>query len=120
MNAHKEIPPAGPSRNPFWACAAVFLVLAVDAGLRFYSLLQGHAQLRAAARTQEQNRPHVSLALAQAAQIEARLRPFTLELLELAKTNAAARQIVQEFKIQWTPPEAARASPVAPTETQKK
>ncbi len=42
-------------------------------------------------------------ALAQARQLESRLEAFSLDPLQVAKTNAAAKQIVQEFNIQWTP-----------------
>ena len=38
----------------------------------------------------------------------------SLELLQVAKTNATAKQIVQEFNIQWTPgPTAPVPSPPA-------
>jgi hypothetical protein len=52
--------------------------------------------------------------LAQARQLEARLEAFSLDLLQVAKTNAAAKQIVQDFNIQWNPsPAATGPAPVA-------
>ena len=50
-------------------------------------------------------------ALAQVRQLEGRLESLSLDLLQISKTNATAKQIVQEFNIQWTPGPAA-ATPV--------
>jgi hypothetical protein len=57
--------------------------------------------------------------LAQARQLEARLESLSLELLQVARTNAAAKQIVQDFNIQWTPGPAASV-PASAAGTQKK
>jgi len=100
MKPDKEKRPAEVSRyNPFWICFTVLLLLAGDYGLRFVGLLNQRDQLNQARLIQTQNLD----VLTQARQLEARLEAFSLELLQLAKTNAAARQVVQEFKIQWTP-----------------
>jgi hypothetical protein len=90
-------------RNPFWVCFIVFLLLAGDYGYRMTNLLQQRTQLDQARLMQAQNVG----ALAQARQLEARLEALSLDLLQVAKTNAAAKQIVQDFNIQWTPGQAA-------------
>ena len=92
-------------RNPFWVCFVVFLLLAGDYGFRLANLLAQRTQLDQARLMQAQN----AGALAQARQLEARLEALSLDLLQAAKTNAAAKQIVQDFNIQWTP------SPTAPS-----
>jgi hypothetical protein len=52
--------------------------------------------------------------LKQAQQLEARLEAFSLDLLQVAKTNTAAKQIVQDFNIQWNPgPAASVPAPAA-------
>ncbi|HOC58133.1 MAG TPA: hypothetical protein PKI20_21120 [Verrucomicrobiota bacterium] len=100
--------------NPFWICFTVFLLLAGDYGLRFVGLLNQRDQLNQARLIQTQNLE----VLTQARQLEARLEAFSLELLQLARTNAAASQVVQEFNIQWTPgpgapaPATARTNPI--------
>ena len=83
-------------RNPFWVCFIVFLLQAGDYGYRMANLLQQRTQL------------------AQARQLEARLEALSLELLQVAKTNAAAKQIVQDFNIQWTPGQAASSPAQGP------
>jgi hypothetical protein len=45
--------------------------------------------------------------------LEARLEAFSLELLQIAKTNTAARSIVEQFNIQWNPGPSA-PGPAAP------
>jgi hypothetical protein len=90
-------------RNPFLVFFIVFLLLAVDYGFRMSNLLQQRTQLDRARLLQAQN----AGALAQARQLEARLEALSLDLLQVAKTNATAKQIVQDFNIQWTPGPAA-------------
>ncbi len=63
-------------------------------------------QLNQARLMQEQNRS----ALIQAQQLETRLQLLSLELLQVAKTNGLAKQIVQDFNIQWNPGPAAAAN----------
>jgi hypothetical protein len=102
-------------RNPFWVCIIVFLLLAGDYGFRLVNLLNQRDQLSQALLMQAQNVG----ALAQARQLETRLEALSLELLQVAKTNAAAKQIVQEFNIQWTPGPAAPVPASAPTSPKK-
>src|SRR2546426_479229 len=90
-------------RNPFWVCLIVFLLLGCDYGFRLANLVEQRQQLGQAQLIQAQN----SGALAQAQQLESRLEALSLDLLQVAKTNAAARQIVQDFNIQWNPGPAA-------------
>jgi hypothetical protein len=100
MSHHEEKRLAEGSRyNLFWICFTVFLLLACDYGFRLVSLLAQRQQLNQTQLMQAQNLG----ALAQARQLEARLEAFSLDLLQLAKTNAAASQIVKEFNIQWNP-----------------
>jgi len=96
-------------RNPFWVCFAVFLLLACDYGYRLAGLLEQREQLNQAELVQAQNMG----TLTQARQLETRLEALSVELLQVARTNAAAKQIVQDFNIQWTPNTAASAP--APT-----
>jgi len=104
MNTEKEKAMREMSqRNPFWVCFIVFLLLAGDYGFRMANLLGQRAQLDQARLMQAQNVG----ALAQARQLEARLEALSLDLLQVAKTNTAAKQIVQDFNIQWTPGPAA-------------
>jgi hypothetical protein len=111
MNPEKEkaLREAG-QRNPFWVCFIVFLLLAGDYGYRMANLVQQRTQLDQAQLMQTQNMG----ALAQARQLEGRLEALSLDLLQIAKTNAAAKQIVQDFNIQWTPSQAA-SSPAPET-----
>jgi hypothetical protein len=95
--------------SPFWVCFIVFLLLAGDYAFRLVGMLNQREQLNQAALMQLQNLGTLS----QARQLETRLEGFSMDLIQLAKTNAAAKQIVQEFNIQWTPGPAA-AAPAAP------
>ena len=116
MNADKQQSILESSRrNPFWVCLLVFTLLACDYGFRLVNLLDQREQLNQAMIMQAQNVG----ALAQAKQLEARLESFSLDLLQVAKTNAAAKQIVQDFNIQWTPGPATSA-PVSAAGTQPK
>ncbi len=86
-------------RTPFWACFAVFSLLACNHGFGLVNLIQQHQQLERTRLQQAQN----GNMLAQAAQLETRLQALSLELLQVASSNAIAKQIVQEFNIQWHP-----------------
>lgn len=97
-------------RNPFWICFIVFLLLAADYGFRMSNLLQQRSQLNQAQLMQAQN----AGALAQARQLEARLEGLSLDLLQVAKTNASANRVVQDFNIHWTPGPAAPAPAPGP------
>jgi hypothetical protein len=120
MNAEKGKPlKALAQHNPFWVCFIVFLLLAGDYGFRLSNLLQQRAQLEQAKLMQARN----AGALDQARQLEARLEALSLDLLQVAKTNATAKQIVQDFNIQWNPAPAAthpaQAPPLAPAGQKK-
>jgi hypothetical protein len=97
--------------SPFWVCLFVFVLLGCDYGFRFANLWEQRDQLNHTVLMQTQNLGM----LAQARQLEARLEAFSLDLLEISKTNATAKQIVQDFNIQWTPgPNAALPAAAAP------
>ncbi|HOX56709.1 MAG TPA: hypothetical protein P5205_10665 [Candidatus Paceibacterota bacterium] len=97
-------------RNPFWICFIIFLLLAADYGFRFAGLISQREQLNRAALLQAQNAD----ALAQAQEIERRLEALSLDLLQIATTNAAAKDIVQQFNMKWTPgPTASLPAPTA-------
>ena len=116
MNADKQKALAELSRrSPFGICLVVFLLLACDYGFRLVGLWNQRAQLNQALLRQVQN----AGALTQAQQMERRLEALSLELLQVAKTNAAAKQIVQDFNIQWTPgPAAPVLAPAATNQPQ--
>ena len=100
MNTEKDKALTEMTRHsPFWVCFAVFLVLGCDNGLRLTNLLEQRTQLDRARLMQAQN----SVGLAQARQLEARLEALSLDLLQIAQTNATAKKIVQDFSIQWSP-----------------
>jgi hypothetical protein len=120
MNADKERALVElTQRSPFWICLVVFLALACDHGFRLVTqfdqqtqLKDQRVQLEQAKTMQDQNQA----VLYDAQQLEARLQSLSLDLLQIAKTNAPARQIVQDFNIQWNPgPAAAPAQTNAPT-----
>jgi hypothetical protein len=112
MNADKQKVLTDMSRrSPFWICFTVFLLLAGDYGLRLANLVDQREQLYQASLKQAQN----AGALAQAQQLEKRLEALSLDLLQVAKTNTTAKQIVQDFNIQWTPSPAASAPAPAAT-----
>jgi len=92
-------------RNPFWICLVVFLALATDQGFRFLTQMDQRDQLNQARRMQEQN----VNTLIEAQQLETRLQSLSLDLLQVARTNELAKQIVQDFNIQWNPGPAAVA-----------
>src|SRR5437588_3932319 len=86
-------------RNPFWICLVVFLALATDQVFRLLTQMAQRDQLNQARRMQEQN----FNVLVEAQQLETRLQSLSLDLLQVAKSNAVAKQIVQDFNIQWNP-----------------
>jgi len=51
--------------------------------------------------------------------MEARLEALSLDLLQVARTNAAAKTVVEEFNIQWNP-KSAGAVPAGSSGTGKK
>ena len=100
------------NRSPFWACLAVFLALACDQGFRLAAQLDQRDQLSQARLMQQQNLG----VLREAQQLEVRLQSLSLDLLSVAATNAMAKQIVQDFNIQWNPgPASAQPAAVPPS-----
>jgi hypothetical protein len=99
-------------RNPYWVCVIVFLALAADQGFRLATQIDQRKQLTQAQQMQVQNMGM----LYDAQQLEVRLQNLSLDLLQLANTNAHAKQIVQDFNIQWNPGTAVAppAGPVQP------
>jgi hypothetical protein len=93
----------------------VFLLLACDYGFRLANLLDQRKQLNQVLLVQAQNMG----VLAQARQVESRLEALSLDLLQVAKTNATAKQIVQDFNIQWNPNPAASVQTPAATNQHK-
>jgi hypothetical protein len=55
--------------------------------------------------------------LEEAKRLETRLEALSVELIQIAKTNATAKQIVQDFNIQWNP--AALPAPSTPEGSKK-
>jgi hypothetical protein len=111
MNTEKERELAALARrNPFWICLILFVVLGSDYGFRMANLFQQRQQLSQAQLMQTQNLG----ALAQAQQIERKLEGLSLELLQVARTNATANQIVRDFNIQWNPRRSAPNNPQRP------
>lgn len=102
-------------RNPFWVCLLVFTLLAADNGFRLANSVQQRQQLDQAQLVQAQNVGRMSSTLSQLPQIEANLQALSVDLFQVAKTNAMAAQIVREFNIQWNPgPEALLVPPALP------
>ena len=105
-------------RNPFWVCLLVFALLAADTGFRLANSVQQRGQLDQAQLVQAQNVGRMSSTLSQLPQIEAKLQALSVDLFQVAKTNAMAAQIVREFNIQWNPgPEAFLPPPALPPVT---
>ena len=100
-------------RSPFWVCLLVFALLAADTGFRLANSVAQRKQLDEAQLMQAQNVGRMSSTLAQLPQIEAKLQALSLDLFQVAKTNATAAQIVREFNIRWTPPAESYLTPPA-------
>jgi uncharacterized protein HemX len=101
-------------RNLFWVCLLVFVALGADSGFRLFNTIQQRRQLAEARLLQAQNIGRLREVMSQAPQIEARLQSLSLDLLQVARTNAAAAQIVQDFRIQWNPGSGTSGSPMVP------
>jgi hypothetical protein len=114
MNADKENALVElAQRNPFWVCLAVFLALVCDQGFRFAGQIDQRTQLNQAKLMQAQN---IGV-LIEAQQLETRLQSLSLDLLQVANSNAVAKQIVQDFNIQWNPGPAAALPASSPPAT---
>ena len=99
------------SYSPFWICGVVFATLATDAGFRFERLVAQYKQLEKAELLVAQNSGRLNQMLSQRPQVEAKLQALSFDVLQISKTNNTARQIVQDFNIQWTPPATPAAAP---------
>jgi hypothetical protein len=105
-------PEAEPKRySPFWVCLFVFLAIGVQSGISLNTLVDFRKQLNDQEAFNEKNATALAQTfaqgqqtLAQGQELKVRLDAFALDLINMASTNAAARQIVQEFQIQWNPP----------------
>lgn len=84
----------------FWILAALIIALSIDYGVRAVVLWNQRGQLHQAQANQTKNISQLN----QAGDMEMKLRALSIGLVELGKTNADAKKIVQEFGIQWTPP----------------
>ena len=93
-------------RHPFWIRSILFLLLACYFGMALANLIQQRRQLQNASVLQGQNLS----SLEDAKRLESRLEALSVELLQISRTNATAKQIVQDFNIQWNP-----AAPPAPS-----
>ena len=100
-------------RNPFWVCVMVFLVLGVDNSFRLARVVQQRQQLEELQLNQARIVAQIGPALSKQPQMETSLQEVSMDLLQLGKTNAVAQQLVQEFKIQWTPGPATAPAPPA-------
>lgn len=101
-------------RNPFWVCLLVFAALAADSGFRLFNTIRQRQQLDDARIVQAQNAGRMREVIDQAPRLEAKLQALSLDLLQVARTNPTAAQIVQDFKIEWNPGPAASVSPLTP------
>jgi hypothetical protein len=90
-------------RNSFWVCLVVFAVLATDGGFRLVKLLNQRKQIDQMQLSQAANIGRMSSMLSQMPQIEAKLQAISIDLIQVARTNATAAQIVRDFNIQWNP-----------------
>jgi hypothetical protein len=93
--------------NPFWVCLAVFLALGADTGFRLDEQLKARREMRQMQSGLAEN----AARLPEARRIEATLQLLSVDLVQLARTNAAAADIVREFNIQWSPGPAAPSAP---------
>jgi hypothetical protein len=113
VNTHPTQPPASAARySPFWACLLVFALLAADTALRLVNSARQRKQLDALMLQQQQEIGRLRPLLESLNEVERRLQGVSLDLLQMAQTNATAAQIVREFGIQWTP-SAGGAAPAA-------
>ena len=112
--ARKSLPETG-RWTAFWPCLGVFLLLACEHGIGLKNLLMQHQQLRQTRALQDQNLE----TLYRARDLGAKVQDLSLDLLAVADTNAAAKQIVQDFGIKWNPGPAAAPAP-APAASERK
>jgi hypothetical protein len=81
----------------------VFALLAAETALRLVNSARQRKQLDALMLQQQQEIGRLRPLLQSLNEVETRLQGLSLDLLQMAQTNATAAQIVREFGIQWTP-----------------
>ena len=116
MNVHQERERAAleaTRRSPFWVCLLVFLALAIEGGARLARQIEQRQQLGQMQLNQAATVGRLSAVLAQAPQTEAKLQSISMDLIQVARTNALAAQRVREFNISWTPPSGSAADGAA-------
>ncbi len=87
-------PDSSPNRSysPFWALAPVFAALLAGYAIQLWGLAGQNRQMRQADASLVQ-------ALPRAVAVTAKLQAVGKDLVDLAPSSAAARQIVNEFEI---------------------
>lgn len=107
MNDRPEKPATGrhefrgaPGPHLFWILLILFLALGADYGFRLYDLRQQHALLTQFQTQQKQNFDKIP----QMQETAKKVYALSVELVQIASTNAAAEQIVKESGIPYTPP----------------
>ena len=101
-----------PKPHLFWILLVLFLALGTDYGFRLADLKQQHTLLTQLQTQQKQNLDKIP----QMKDMAQKVYALSLELAQIAPTNAAAEQIVKEAKIPYTPPPSADTPP-APVST---
>jgi hypothetical protein len=103
------------AQNLFWVLLILFLALASDYATRLVGIKQQHDTLVRVRTEQAQNINRIGAIQNE----EAKVQALAVELVQMARTNAEAKRIVEQFNIQWTPdtnaPAAASAVPVVST-----
>jgi len=82
--------------TPFWPLCLMAASLAVFLGWQVFMAVRQYIALQRVADQQ-------TLLTGQAAQAETKLQAMTMDLLELAKTDADAKAIVVKYKIKFNP-----------------
>ncbi len=105
--------PAGPQarHSPFWSCLVVFSALFIANFYQTIGFFQTRSELQKARASASQLLPNVRVLRGQ---LEPRLHDFTLDLLQLANTNDAARQLITQFQIRWNPQAQSNAPAASP------
>ena len=82
--------------TPFWPLCLMAVSLAMFLGWQVFMAVRQYIALQRVADQQ-------TLLTGQAAQAETKLQAMTMDLLELAKTDAEAKAIVAKYKIKFNP-----------------
>lgn len=107
MNNRPEKPATGrhefrdaPGPHLFWILLILFLALGTDYGFRLADIRQQHTLLTQLQTQQKQNLDKIG----QMQETAKKVYALSVELAQIAPTNAAAEQIVKELGIPYTPP----------------